>query len=61
MIDHLTISFVQDGLTYDIDVPTDDDNVPYYLASALIELIKKSGANGELVADQLKAKFNHDR
>ena len=61
MIEHLTISFVQDGLTYDIDVPTGDDDVPYYLASAFIELIKKSGANGELVANQLKAKFNHDR
>lgn len=57
MIEHLTISFTQDGLNYDINVPTDDDNVPFYLASAFIELIKKSGANGELVANQLKAKF----
>ncbi len=54
MIDTLTITFTQMGLTYTIDIPTEGNNLPYDLAQAFMEIIRKSGANEQIVMEQLK-------
>lgn len=57
MIDNLTITFESNGITHTLDVPTRDENLPYNLATAFTEIIKKSDANDEMVIDNLKDEF----
>lgn len=61
MIDNLTINFECDGITHTLNVPTRDENLPYNLATAFVEIIKQSDANIEMVISNLTNKFPHER
>ena len=54
MIDNLTINFERDGIAHTLNVPTRDENLPYNLATAFAEVIKKSDANADIVINDLK-------
>ena len=57
MIDNLTINFESNGITHTLDVPTRDENLPYNLATAFIEVINQSEANANIVVNDLKDEF----
>lgn len=53
MITDLSINYEYEGLQYFIKVPSVDENLPYNLAEAFKEVIKKSNANADMVIEQL--------
>lgn len=53
MITDLSINYEYEGLQYFIKVPSEDENLPYNLAEAFKEVIKKSNANADMVIEQL--------
>lgn len=57
MIDNLTISFEHNGIAHTLNVPTRDENLPYNLATAFIEVINQSEANANIVVNDLKDEF----
>ena len=57
MIDNLTITFESNGITHTLSVPTRDENLPYNLATAFAEVIRKSDANDEMVIENLMEEF----
>lgn len=57
MIDNLTITFESNGITHTLSVPTKDENLPYNLATAFIEVINQSEANANIVVNDLKDEF----
>lgn len=59
MIDNLTITFESNGITHTLNIPTRDENLPYNLAAAFAEVIKKSDANDEMVLDNLGEEFSY--
>lgn len=54
MIQNLTITFTQDGINHTLDVPTEDENLPYNLAAAFAEVLNKSEANEFTFMEQLQ-------
>lgn len=52
MITDLSINYECGGLQYFIKVPSEDNNLPYNLAEAFEEVIKKSNANADIVIKQ---------
>ena len=54
MIQDLTIKYRQSTLGYTIEVPVDDENLPYNLADAFVEIINKSTANSDIVLEEMK-------
>ena len=60
MIDNLTITFENNGITHTLSVPTRDENLPYNLATAFTEIIKQSDANSEMVIDKLECEFDYE-
>lgn len=60
MIINLTINFECNGITHTLSVPTMDENLPYNLATAFTEIIKRSDANSEMVIDNLKDEFAYE-
>lgn len=59
MISDLSINYECGGLQYFIKVPSDDNNLPYNLAEAFEEVIKKSNANADMVIEQLIQNFDY--
>ena len=59
MISDLSINYECGGLQYFIKVPSDDNNLPYNLAEAFEEVIKKSNANADIVIEQLIQNFDY--
>ena len=59
MITDLSINYECAGLQYFIKVPSDDNNLPYNLAEAFEEVIKKSNANADIVIGQLIESFGY--
>lgn len=59
MITDLSINYECGGLQYFIKVPSDDNNLPYNLAEAFEEVIKKSNANADMVIEQLIQNFDY--
>ena len=59
MISDLSINYECAGLQYFIKVPSDDNNLPYNLAEAFEEVIKKSNANADIVIEQLIESFGY--
>lgn len=59
MISDLSINFECEGLQYFIKVPSEDCNLPYNLAGAFEEVIKKSNANADIVIKQLVESFGY--
>lgn len=59
MISDLSINYECGGLQYFIKVPSDDNNLPYNLAEAFEEVIKKSNANADIVIEQLIESFGY--
>ena len=57
MIDNLTITFESNGITHTLDFPTKDENLPYNLVTAFIEVINQSEANANIVVNDLKDEF----
>lgn len=57
MIDNLTINFECNGIAHTLSVPTRDENLPYNLATAFAEVIRKSDANDEMVIENLMEEF----
>ena len=53
MIQNLTIKFTQNSLEHTIEVPVEDDNLPYNLADAFVEIINKSNANENMVLEYM--------
>lgn len=60
MISQLSIRYLHDDLTHYIQVPTSRENLPYNLASAFAEIIRRSGANDKLVIEQLVIELQTD-
>lgn len=59
MITDLSINYECEGLQYFIKVPSEDENLPYNLAEAFGEVIKKSNANSDIVIEQLIQNFGY--
>lgn len=59
MITDLSINYEYEGLQYFIKVPSEDCNLPYNLAEAFEEVIKKSNANADIVLKQLVESFGY--
>ncbi len=59
MITDLSINYEYGGLQYFIKVPSEDNNLPYNLAEAFEEVIKKSNANADMVIEQLIQNFDY--
>lgn len=59
MILDLSINFECEGLQYFIKVPSEDCHLPYNLAEAFEEVIKKSNANADIVLKQLVESFGY--
>lgn len=59
MINNLSINYECEGLQYFIKVPSEDENLPYNLAEAFEEVIKKSNANADMVIEQLIDSFGY--
>lgn len=60
MIDYLNISCKRNGLSFIISVDdTRSENLPYNLAETFAELIRQSGANEEIVIEQLINEFGY--
>lgn len=59
MITDLSINYECGGLQYFIKVPSEDNNLPYNLAEAFEEVIKKSNANADIVIKQLVEYFGY--
>lgn len=59
MITDLSINYECGGLRYFIKVPSEDNNLPYNLAEAFEEVIKKSNANADIVLKQLIESFGY--
>ena len=59
MITDLSINYECGGLQYFIKVPSEDNNLPYNLAEAFEEVIKKSNANADMVIEQLIQNFGY--
>ena len=59
MITDLSINYEYGGLQYFIKVPSEDNNLPYNLAEAFEEVIKKSNANADMVIEQLIQNFGY--
>ena len=59
MISDLSINYGYAGLQYFIKVPSEDCNLPYNLAEAFEEVIKKSDANSDIVIKQLIESFGY--
>lgn len=59
MISDLSINYECAGLQYFIKVPSEDCNLPYNLAEAFEEVIKKSNANADIVIEQLIQNFGY--
>ena len=59
MITDLSINYECEGLQYFIKVPSEDENLPYNLAEAFKEVIKKSNANTDMVIEQLIESFGY--
>lgn len=59
MISDLSINYECAGLQYFIKVPSEDCNLPYNLAEAFEEVIKKSNANANIVIEQLIQNFGY--
>lgn len=57
-MENLKISFTYDSLDYQLSVPC-DNNIPYNLAAAFAEVIKKSNANDTIVIGELIDEFNY--
>lgn len=62
MIDHLNISYNRNGLSFIISVDdTRSENLPYNLAETFAELIRQSGANEDIVIEQLISEFGYKK
>lgn len=59
MITDLSINYEYGGLQYFIKVPSEDNNLPYNLAEAFEEVIRKSNANPDIVIEQLVESFGY--
>ena len=59
MISDLSINYECAGLQYFIKVPSEDNNLPYNLAEAFEEVIKKSNVNADMVIEQLIQNFGY--
>lgn len=59
MITDLSINYEYGGLQYFIKVPSEDNNLPYNLAEAFEEVIRKSNANADIVLKQLIESFGY--
>lgn len=59
MISDLSINYECVGLQYFIKVPSEDCNLPYNLAEAFEEVIRKSNANADMVIEQLIQNFGY--
>lgn len=54
MIQEISITIKNRGLTHTIQLDTDmDSNLPYDLAEAFIEVIRMTNANPDMVVEQL--------
>ena len=54
MITDLNINFNCEGLNYTINVPSEDDNLPFNLAEAVKEVIEHSNANPDIIIEELE-------
>lgn len=59
MITNITITFNNEDIIYSMQIPEVDNNIPYNLAEVFSELIKQTGANSNIVIEQLIYEFNY--
>ena len=60
MITDLNINFNCEGLNYTINVPSEDDNLPFNLAEAVKEVIEHSNANPDIIIEELVDQYGYN-
>lgn len=61
MIEDLTISYVCNGIETTLTIKDDHyDNLPYNLADMFEKVIRESGANTQIVIENLKNAFEYE-
>ena len=62
MISNLTISYEQDkNISVILSTDTACDNLPFNLAAVFAKVIKDSGANAEMVIENLNSELESDK
>lgn len=59
MITDITVTFKKNEINYSMQIPEADDNIPYNLAEVFADLIKQTGANSDMVIEQLIDEFGY--
>lgn len=65
MIDKLKVSFIYNNIQYTLSTPEDElnspENIPYDIAEIVIQLIKLSDANPNIIIDSLIDNFGYEK
>lgn len=60
MITDLNINFNHEGLNYTLNIPTEDDNLPFNIAEAVKEVIEHSNANPDIIIEELVDQYGYN-
>nr|DAW35390.1 MAG TPA: hypothetical protein [Caudoviricetes sp.] len=65
MIDKLKVSFIYNNIQYTLSTPEDElnspESIPYDIAEIVIQLIKLSDANSDIIIDSLIDNFGYEK
>ena len=59
MIHDFNIYYRKGNIQFHLNIPTDDDNIPYSLAEVFIRIIEDSNANPDIVIKELIENFGY--
>lgn len=59
MIHDFNIYYRKSNTQFHLNTPTDDDNIPYNLAEVFTKIIEDSGANPNIVIEELIENFGY--
>ena len=59
MIHEFNIYYRKGNIQFHLNIPTDDDNIPYSLAEVFTKIIEDSDANPDIVIEELIENFGY--
>lgn len=59
MIQDFNIYYRKGNIQFHLNIPTDDDNIPYNLAEVFVKIIEDSNANPDIVIEELIENFGY--
>ena len=59
MIHDFNIYYRKGNIQFHLNIPTDDDNIPYNLAEVFAKIIEDSNANPDVVIEELINNFGY--